>query len=100
MDKAKKKQLKTKWRESNRMAAFKALPLPVAELKAMFDMLDVALPQSGCDRTRRLTEAWLMSRDHDIRRVFTWLDTQGGYCDCEILANVEARVEDAAKGAQ
>jgi hypothetical protein len=23
------------------------------------------------------------------------LDTQGGFCDCEILANVEERVDDA-----
>ena len=95
MDASEKKQLKAQWRDQQRKAALAALPLPVVELKAMFDMLDVELDQKDCDHTRRLTEAWLRSRGHDVEPVFTWLDTQGGYCDCEILANVEERVDDA-----
>jgi len=63
----------------------------------MFDMLDAELPRKGCDHSRRLTHEWLASRSHDIERVFAWLDTQGGYCDCEILANVEERVDEATK---
>jgi hypothetical protein len=94
---ARKKQLKKQWREQQRMLALAALPLPVAELKAMFDMLDVELPKNGCDRTRRLTQAWLVGRGHPVEGVFAWLDTQGGYCDCTILANVEQHVDEAAK---
>ena len=97
MDGAQKKQLKTQWRDQQRKMARAALPLPVAELKAMFDMLDVEFSQEGCDHSRRLTEAWLRSRGHDVQSMFAWLDTQGGYCDCEILANVEDRVDDATK---
>src|SRR5215469_9884798 len=97
MDASQKKQLKSEWRAQQRRSALAALPLPVEELKAMFDMLDVELPQKGCDHTRRLTEAWLGSRGHDVQRVFAWLDTQGGFCDCEILANVEEHVDDATK---
>jgi len=97
MDHARKKQLKDQWREQQRRAALTALPLPVPELKAMFDMLDAELPRKGCDHSRRLTHAWLASRGHEVQRVLTWLDTQGGYCDCEILANVEERVGDATK---
>jgi hypothetical protein len=92
-----KKQLKAQWRDQQRKAALAALPLPVPELKAMFDMLNAELPRAGCDHTRRLTQAWLLGRGHDVKRVFAWLDTQGGYCDCEILANVEERVDDASK---
>jgi hypothetical protein len=97
MDAAEKKRLKTQWRDQQRKAALAALPLPVHELKAMFDMLDFELPQKGCDKTRRLTEEWLRSRGHDVQSVFAWLDTQGGFCDCEILANVEEGVDDATK---
>jgi len=97
MDAAQKKQLKTQWRDQQRKSALAALPLTVGEFKAMFDMLDVELPQKSCDHTRRLTEAWLTTRGHDVQRVFAWLDTQGGYCDCEILANVEERVDNATK---
>jgi hypothetical protein len=94
MNKA-QKQLKAQWRDQQRRAALAALPLPVPELKAMFDMLDVEFPRQRCDHTRRLTRAWLENRGHDVERVFAWLDTQGGYCDCEILANVEEKVDDA-----
>ena len=91
------KRLKAQRRDQQRKAALAALPLPVSELKAMFDMLDVEFPRQGCDHTRRLTQAWLESRGHDVERVFAWLDTQGGYCDCEILANIEEKVDDATK---
>src|SRR5262252_488969 len=91
------RQLKAQWRNQERKLALAALPLPVSELKAMFDMLDVEFPRQGCDRTRRLTRAWLERRGHDVERVFAWLDTQGGYCDCLILANVEQNVDYAIK---
>ena len=76
------KRLKTQWRDQQRKAALAALPLPVSELKTMFNMLDVEFPRQGCDRTRRLTRAWLESLGHDVEQVFAWLDNQGGYCDC------------------
>ena len=88
------KRLKAQWRDQQRKAA---LPLLIPELRAMFDMLDVEVPCQGCDHTRRLTRAWRASRGHDVERVFAWLDSQGGYCDCEILANVEEKLDDAIK---
>ena len=39
MNKA-QKQLKAQWRDQQRKATLAALPLPVPELKAMFDMLE------------------------------------------------------------
>jgi hypothetical protein len=92
-----KKQLKTEWRDQQRRAALAALPLPIDELKAMFDMLDVELPLHGCDHSRRLTRVWLKKRGHDVDAVFTWLDTQGGFCDCEVLNNVEQNVDEAKR---
>jgi hypothetical protein len=100
MDAARKKQLKTQYREQRRKAALAALPLPVGELKAMFSMLEAEFPQQGCDRTRRLTEEWLRNRGHDVRAVFAWPDGNGGYCDCEVLANCEEEVREATKGYQ
>ena len=91
------KRMKAQRRDQQRKAAPAALPMPVAELKALFDMLDVEFPRQGCDHTRRLTRAWLENRGHDVEKVFGWLDTQGGFCDCEILANVEEKVDEATK---
>lgn len=58
-------------------------------------MLDRELPVYGCDHTRRLTTRWLEEHDLPVSEIFAWLDSQGGSCDCEILANVEQVVEDA-----
>jgi hypothetical protein len=98
MEKAEKNRLRNSNRQQQRKAAFDLLPLSVGELKAMFDMLDVELPRQGCDHTRRLTETWLDHRGHDVGRVFAWFDTVGGFCDCEVLANVEQHVAAASKG--
>jgi hypothetical protein len=95
MDKSQKKQMRQNWREQQRAQARSRFPLPPSELKAMFDMLDVELPQKGCDHTRRITKEWLQSRNHNVDEVFSWLDDNGGYCDCEVLANCEQYVDDA-----
>ncbi len=78
-----------RWKDSQRAAARAKLPLPNDQLQALFDMLDRELPRAGCDRTRRLTESFLRQRDHDVAAVFAWLDDNGGFCDCEVLANTE-----------
>ncbi|HVK73925.1 MAG TPA: DUF2695 domain-containing protein [Kofleriaceae bacterium] len=96
MDKASRKRLKAMVRDQERKAALAALPLPIAELEAMFAMLDIALEDQACDHTRRITQAWLERRGHDVARVFAWLDEQGGYCDCEVQ-NAADNVEEAKK---
>jgi len=95
MDKPTKKRLKAQARVHQRKAANAALPLAATELAAMLEMLDAELPVQGCDHSRRITKSWLVGRAHDVETVFAWLDTQGGYCDCEILANVEQEVDEA-----
>lgn len=93
MDKASRTRLKTQLREQARNAALRALPLAIPELELMFEMLDVELPLKGCDHSRRLTQAWLVSRGHHVESVFAWLDEHSGLCDCEVLANVEQHFE-------
>jgi Protein of unknown function (DUF2695) len=95
MDKRQKKQMRQKWREKQRSEARSKFPLPPSELKAMFDTLADDLHKQGCDHSRRLTKVWLASRGHDIHAVFAWLDENGGFCDCEVLANSEQYFEEA-----
>jgi hypothetical protein len=99
MDKRQKKEILRALREEQRAKARADSPIPVANLRAMFDMLDRELPVHACDRTRRLTERWLEANELPVAKVFAWLDTLGGFCDCEVLANVEQEVEDAMHGA-
>jgi hypothetical protein len=98
MDKQRTREIQRQWREQQRAKARGEFPLPFDDLKAMFDMLDADLPRQGCNKTRRLTQQWLESNGHDTEAVFAWLDAQGGYCDCEILANVEEQIDEAMHG--
>ena len=59
------------------------------ELRDLFDWLD-RKGAPPCDRTARETKAFLAARGLDEQRVIPWLQSYGGYCDCEVLANVES----------
>ena len=89
LDKQRRKELLREAEHKETAAAFDALPIPNADFKALFDMLDVRLPQDGGDHTRRLTVAFLRERSLPEQDVLVWLDKNGGFCDCEVLANAE-----------
>lgn len=76
-------------RDRQRAEARAAFPLSDEQFAAMFHWLDEQLPRQACDHSRRLTQTFLEDRRLAIEPVFAWLDEHGGYCDCEVLANVE-----------
>ena len=94
-DKQSRKDQLHAWRARQRAAARAKLPLPDAQMKAMFDMLDAALPQRGCDHTLRLVREWAGGHGLPFDAVAAWCHDNGGHCDCEVLANCEQRWQDA-----
>jgi len=68
--------------------ALARMPLSKEDLAALFDHLDAALAD-GCDHTPRLTCEFLRARQLPQAPILEWLASYGGYCDCEVLANVE-----------
>jgi hypothetical protein len=97
MDRNRKRELKKKWQHQQRTAAQAALPLPNDRMKALFNYLHVEIAEHGCDDTRRITEQWLKDHNSEVERVLSWLDNNGGFCDCEVLANCEEAWEEAIK---
>jgi hypothetical protein len=95
MDKESKKAMRKAVRARERAAARAAFPLAPSQLKSLFDWLDMQLENDRCDHTLTMTRAWLEQQRLDVRAVVPWLEDNGGYCDCEVLANVEQHVEDA-----
>jgi hypothetical protein len=94
-NKQSRKETLDRWKADQRANARAKLPLPDEHLQSMFDMLDDALPQCGCDHTLRLTTEWLELNKLPIEPVVNWLHENGGYCDCEALANSEQAWHDA-----
>src|SRR4030095_13257131 len=82
-------------RSQQRAPARAALPMDDAKMKAMFDMLDAALTQRGCDHTLQLVQEWAMQQGVDFAAPSAWCRANGGHCDCEVLANCEERWQDA-----
>ena len=99
MDKATRKRLRDAARSKERAAARAELPIPASELRGLFDWLDEQLGSRSCDHTLRLTRAWIDEHARDASVIEPWLRDNGGFCDCEVLANVEDRVEDATHDA-
>jgi len=46
-----------------------------------------------CNHNYQLTKEFLKSKNIENDKIFDWFREQGGYCDCEILFNIEERFE-------
>ena len=77
--------------------AIEKMPISFKDLGALFDHLDVELGNEECDHTPRMTKAFLGSRKLDTEAILPWLEEYGGFCDCEVLANVEDSWESEIK---
>lgn len=65
------------------------MPISRDDLDDLFNHLDEELPKFGCNHSLELTKAFLTLRSVDAESVVPWLGEYGGFCDCEVLANVE-----------
>jgi hypothetical protein len=93
VDKAEKKALRAKAKAAMREQADSEwdeyMVLEPAQLKALLDHLDESFPRAGCDHTLRLTRAWALDHDVDPDTLEKSVAHFGGFCDCEVLANVD-----------
>jgi hypothetical protein len=85
-----KDTLKKAWREQEQKKLVDSIPIPHADLKALFDYLDRENPPP-CDHTLRETVQFLQTKKLSVERVVPWLREHGGYCDCEVIYNVEEK---------
>ena len=91
-EKARRKQIRNELREKHRLEFEKSLPMGRENFADLFNYLEVELEENGCDDTTKLTERFLeKNRVTNIKTILNWLADNGGYCDCEILANVEEK---------
>jgi len=90
----KKQELKKCWKKAEKDDARSMFPLPNDKLEAMFDAVEIALENAGCDHSLRTTTEWLRSNGVDVDAVVTWLENNGGYCDCEVVANARDHWEE------
>ena len=86
MDKQRKKNALKQWKHAERADLVSAMPLSLEQLHRLLDYLDANLV--ACDHSTKLTSHFLDVEQLERDKVLSWLGEQGGYCDCEVLANL------------
>jgi hypothetical protein len=89
VDAERKRQLKREAKQQEKAEARAAMVLDEAALENLLDHLDERLMITGCDHSLQLTRAWAAQQGVDADALASSLEQFGGFCDCEVLANVE-----------
>jgi len=85
-----KNALKKAWREQQEKKLLYSIPISQADLKELFDYLERD-DSPPCNSTLRDTIQFLEKKKLSVKLVVQWLHEHGGYCDCEVIYNVEEK---------
>jgi hypothetical protein len=88
-DKERRKQLRDAYKNAERAAREALMTINYEQLEDLLDYLDEKLSGEPCDHTTRHSEHWAQSHGVEWPGLAEGLQEFGGYCDCEILMNVE-----------
>lgn len=90
MDKKNRKEILIQLIDKELVEFKKSLPFDDNILPELFDFLDDQLGINDCNHTTKLTRLFLGKKGvSNADQVIDWLANNGGFCDCEVLANVE-----------
>lgn len=81
-------------REKANLEFENSLPMSRKKFIQLFDYFDEKLSKKDCDDSLKLTTEFL--QENHMEEIENWLQEKGGYCDCEVLNNVEEMFEDGA----
>ena len=88
-EKRRRREINQKLKREERARAEAALPLDKSTLQNLFDYVDRQLEVNGCDHTLRAAQEFIEQNGLPEEAIIDWLEKYGGYCDCEVIANVE-----------
>jgi len=88
------RRLKAQWQRDQKLLGRQRFPLPVNELVRLLENVADRVSERGCDHSLRITREWLEENHAEVEPVLEWLNDHGGYCDCEVAANVPQHVQE------
>jgi hypothetical protein len=68
-----------------------AMPAKKEEIEDMFDYIEFKLERQPCDHTLRFAMNYMMQKHLDFPKVTSWLNENGGYCDCKVLEEITSK---------
>ena len=92
-EKNKQKELLKDYKLKAKQSFVASLPFPKEYFTDLFDFLNEALENEGCDHTLKLTEEYLRTKGIYSESAVGFFQENDGFCDCEVLSNVEEKFE-------
>ena len=93
MDKQQKKKLKAQFKKDEQDTIRASIPMTIDNLKDLMSFLNrESAPE--CNHTLKQSIHFIESRNLDANIIIPWLGEHGGFCDCEVIANVYDNVGD------
>ena len=68
-----------------------SLPAGQQTISEMLDYIEDELYDSECNDTLRHAMKFMMDNRLDFAKLTTWLNNNGGYCDCKVMAEIAPR---------
>ena len=92
-EKDRQKQLLKDFKLKEKQDFINSLPFQIEKFYNLFDFLNERLTEDECDDTLVLTIEYLRENGLYSEKAIDFLQQNGGYCDCEVLNNVEEKFE-------
>lgn len=69
-------------------AYLETLPAPKEKIEALFDYLEMKLEDETCTHSLKYAMQFMMENRLNFPKVTSWLNNNGGYCDCKVLEQI------------
>ena len=95
MNQTDNKKMRQHYKDLQRQAFESSLPMARELFLDLFDYLNEQSETTGCNHDFSLTEQFLRDKQvNNVEEVLEFLRENGGYCDCEVIFNVEEKFEE------
>ena len=65
-----------------------SLPAGQFDIEDLFEYLEMKLEKEECNHTLRFSMQYMMENRLNFPKVSSWLQQNGGYCDCKVLEQI------------
>lgn len=65
-----------------------SLPAGQETISGLLDYVEDELYETACDHSLRHAMRFMMERNLNFGKITSWLNDNGGYCDCKVMAEI------------
>lgn len=65
-----------------------SLPAGQYDFEDLFDFLEMKLEHEDCNHSLRFSMQYMMENRLDFPKLTSWLQENGGFCDCKVLEQI------------